>query len=77
MGKSLFQNKQALRPLHVQDREGHGIDAQDLDSDQQGNLGQPSADTDNVYQFKCALRLIAKPQLEKGSPLGIQQNNQF
>lgn len=44
--------------------------AQDLDSDQQGNSEQLSEDTANrkrdFYRFKCALRLVAKPQLEKG-----------
>lgn len=52
--------------------DSYRMDAQDLDSDQQGNLGQLSADTAHFYQFNCALRLIAKPQLEKGSPPGIQ-----
>lgn len=46
-------------------------------SDQQGSSGQLRAGTPNVYQFTCALRLLAKPQLEKESPLGIQQKNQF
>jgi len=57
--------------------DSYRMDVQDLDSDQQGNLGQLSADTADFYQSNCALRLVAKPQLEKGSPPGIQQYRFF